>query len=164
MERPQWTPLLNLVARLYSAVNPPPLFTPCNRGLHGWALKRPRRLLLPPAPIKSRGPCPVLTTPVPALLPSSSRLSITTSEPLRHHRSVIVARPSHRLSILGDRRIDFTVLPSSRLTLNGELPSPGAVGGQALVSALPRSGGLQFVPPGGVTPRIMKTLIKVINK
>jgi hypothetical protein len=48
---PNGGPLLNSAVCLYSVVNPP-LFTMCNRRLHGRPLKPPQRLRLPPAPIK----------------------------------------------------------------------------------------------------------------
>jgi hypothetical protein len=50
---PNGRPLLNSVACLYSVVNPPALFTACNRCLHGQPLKPPQRLRLPPSPIKA---------------------------------------------------------------------------------------------------------------
>jgi hypothetical protein len=58
---PTDAPLLNSVACLYSVVNPPPIFTACNRRLHGWPLKPPPVPPPPSNPYKrqrpSLGPC-----------------------------------------------------------------------------------------------------------
>jgi hypothetical protein len=56
---------------------------------------------------------------------------------------------TRRQSCQGERRAGFTVLPSSRPTLTGELLSSGAVRDQAPASVPPRSSGLQSTPPGG---------------
>jgi hypothetical protein len=86
------------------------------------------------APSSQVGPHPVLTAPIPILLPSSPSLSFTTSELLYRRRFTVVARPSHRLTSPGERRAGFTVLPSPHPTLAGELPSSRAVRAQAPAS------------------------------
>jgi hypothetical protein len=103
----------------------------------------------PSEPYKGCGPHPVLTAPIPTLLPPSLSSSSTTSEPLCRRRFLIIARPSLYFSGLGERRVDFTVLPSLHLTLTDKLPSSGAARGQAPVSMPPHSDGLQSAPPGG---------------
>jgi hypothetical protein len=74
-----------------------------------------------------------------------------------HRRFAIIAWPSRRLSILGEHRTGFTVLPSPRPTLTEELLSSRAAGGQAPVSMPPRNGGLQSTPSGG--PKGTKPLV-----
>jgi hypothetical protein len=141
--------------------SPTPLITACNQRVHGRPMKPP---LAPPPPsgsYKRRRPSlgPQRTRPhSPPLL----------SELLYHRQFAITARPSRRLTSPGERRADFTVLPSPHPTLVGELPSSGAVGDQAPVSVPPRSGGpLWNEPPAVHEPWIESIIIsycKIILK